>query len=257
MLFEFPTQENWLKLVSTYPFKNWDIPPFALQLDEKSVGVNDQMQVHLSMPIWEMHLQNRLADVQRSYVFLMYYFELGIPDAEWMISPGKNGTGISYFPHFDHRHYKIKDQFDYFTDIFYYKAFSVWDTVGQMLNEMYLLRLKVDKVDFKTSIEKLKDAGNGLHSDLLTIWNDEGFKKARGLRHSISHRHPENKQGPTFARRKTNDTDGFTAGGCSYTPSKEIVDNVVKVLELISTTLEVLSVRCSSIRPEGGLVITV
>jgi hypothetical protein len=245
MLFEFPSRDEWKRLMSTFSFERWDVPKLIIQVDEESIDIIDRLQAQLSLPTWEMHLVNKLSDTRHSYGMAMFYFELGIPDEEWMISPGKSGASIEYFPHFEERHHLIKYHFDYYSDVFYYKAFSAWDTIGQLLNEVYQLHIPVNKVDFKKCIQKLKDVDEHLHSDLQKIWNAPNFEQAREIRNSIVHRHPANRQGPSFGRPSQN---AITFGGCTYTPSQTILSNIKQVLELLALTIEKVIETCSSSR---------
>lgn len=252
MLFEFPTRDDWKRLMSTFSFERWDVPKFTIQVDEDNIDLIDSLQAQLSLPTWEMHLVNKLSDTRHSYGMARFYFELGIPDEEWMISPGKSGASIEYFPHFEKRHHLIKHQFDYYSDVFYYKAFSVWDTIGQLLNEMYQLRMTIDKVDFNKCIQKLKTVDKRLYDDLQEIWNAPNFEQAREIRNSIVHRHPANRQGPSFGRPSEN---GITFGGCSYTPSQTILDNIKQVLELLALTLEKVKEKCGSFRETDNVTL--
>lgn len=250
MLFEFPTSEDWKRLMSTFSFERWNVPEFMIRVDEENIDIIDRLQAQLSLPTWHMHLINKLSDTRHSYGMAMFYFELGIPDEEWMISPGKSGASIEYFPHFEERHHLIKHQFDYYSDVFYYKAFSVWDTIGQLLNEVYQLHIPVDKVDFKRCIQKLKDVDEHLHNALQEIWNTSNFEQAREIRNSIVHRHPANRQGPSFGRPAQN---AITFGGCSYTPSQTILDNIKQVLELLALTLEKVNEKYTSFKKADGV----
>jgi hypothetical protein len=88
---------------------------------------------------WELELENRWTGVVKSYLLLMFYFEKGIPDWEWTI---QDGPAIVYFPHFEEEHFHIKDWFDYFSDVFYYKLFSSLDIVSHILNIWFDVGIK-------------------------------------------------------------------------------------------------------------------
>ena len=103
----------------------------------------------------------------------MFHFTKGVPDDEWFISPGKNGESIQYYPHFEEKDHFTKAQFDYYADIFYYKLFSAWDTVGHVLNVLY--ELEIDKATFNEAVKKLKAVKPDLHAKLKPIVDSEKF----------------------------------------------------------------------------------
>jgi hypothetical protein len=49
---------------------------------------------------WKTEFNNRSFELVLSYIFMMNYYQTGIPDDEWHISPGKSGNTVDYFPHF-------------------------------------------------------------------------------------------------------------------------------------------------------------
>ncbi len=60
------------------------------------------------------------------------------------------------FSNFQDEHYFIKDWFNYYTDVFYYKLFSSLDMIGHWLNARYSLGLKLEQVSFDKALKKLK-----------------------------------------------------------------------------------------------------
>lgn len=235
MFYEFPTKEEWLTLVKSYPFENLEVPE---RIFKYNGDPNDTISKVWSGPeifSWIEHLENRLAQVRWSYVMTMFYFSKGIPDDEWFISPGRDGVSIEYFPHFSEKDHYIKSFFDYFADVFYYKLFSAWDTLGHLLNVTYELGL--DRASFDKAFKKLKSIKPVLFANLNLIVNDPNFYKMRELRHNITHNHLPGHIGSTVRRVSKN---MVTFGGGSYTPSALIKENMSRSLDLFAETLKAI-----------------
>src|SRR5687767_8688663 len=113
MFAHFPSQEQWVRLADDTPY---EMTPLIAQIEythgpKDYVGFKKSQQIEALVKV---ELQNRWADAYKSYVLTMFYFEMGIPDREWA---DHDGPGIMYFPHFEDRHFHIKEWFDYFSDI--------------------------------------------------------------------------------------------------------------------------------------------
>lgn len=235
MLLEYPSKEQWNRLAATFPLQRLQVRlgDFQIDYDPTTAGPRE-LFVNIEAINWEMHLQSRISDVWKSYVMLLFYYEMGIPDEEWSVA-GEDG-GIKYFPNFEKRHHDIKHQFDFYTDVFYYKLFSAWDTVGQLLFLIYDLKLASNqKVSFALAVRKLNDDHPALHESLGGIMNHPEFIKARRLRNDITHNFLPNSLGSSVRMPKEN---MMTGGGASYTRAAEFKENVVNVLELFAETLE-------------------
>lgn len=235
MLLEFPTEADWKELFSSYPYEELEVGenlfPYMANHPEGSL---ERFPATHEIFIWTVHLQNRLAQTRWSHMMFMYYFNKGIPDDEWMISPGRKGQSVEYYPHFTKNDHRIKGMFDYYVDVFYYKLFSAWDTLGHLLNAQYELNL--NKPSFHSAVSKLKKSNSELWHELNAIENSPDFREMRGLRHSATHNELLGHIGSGIQRRK----DGFSFGTGSYTPSKKIRDNAIKSLDLFVATLAIL-----------------
>lgn len=238
MFFEFPTKNEWRELEKSYPFKK-------LQTSEEhflyTSCPNDGIERGFAISeisIWRLHLENRLIQTRWSYVLLMFHFNKGIPDDEWFISPGRKGESIQYFPHFEKKDRLVKAQFNYYVDVFYYKLFSAWDTLGHLLNAMYGLEIR--KASFDKAIKKLKTVKPTLYDKLKEIVDSPDFEKMRNIRHSATHNHLPGHVGSIVERISTDKIKGFAGIVGSYTPSAQIKDNVTKSLDLFAATLKVI-----------------
>lgn len=134
------------------------------------------------------------------------------------------------------RHHEIKAQFDFYTDVFYYKIFSAWDTVGQLLFLIFSLTLGAnEKPSFALALNKLKDHRLALYSELKNITNHPEFKIARKFRNDITHNFQPNSLGSNARMPHEN---MMTFGGATYTPSRAFKENVVHTLDLFAKTLD-------------------
>ena len=238
MFFEFPTKEEWRKLEESYPFEKLEVSEDQFQYTAYPQGSIERFSALPEILTWTVHLQNRLIQTRWSYVLLMFHFNKGIPDDEWFISPGKKGQSIEYYPYFEKKDHLVKAQFDYYADIFYYKLFSAWDTLGHLLNVTY--ELGIERASFYKAVEKLKTVKPALYTKLKDIMDSPDFEKMREFRHNITHNHLPGHIGSSVRRVSKNHV---TFGGGSYTPSAQIKDNVIISLDLFSQTLEAIKVQ--------------
>src|SRR5687767_4681425 len=138
-MFEIPTKDEWIAIQESYPFERLEIDRADFKYSIHPDGTMEAWRDSLPVTSWQSHLINRLIQTRWSWVMMMYFFGKGIPDDEWRISPGRNGESVEYFPHFTTEHHLIKAQFNYYEDFFYYRLYSAWDTLGHILNLIYVL----------------------------------------------------------------------------------------------------------------------
>lgn len=230
MLLKYPDKTDLERIAKTFDFQRLNIHVEDFHAKGNSIDVFFQK---IELEMWVHHLQNRIHDVWKSYVFLAYYFEMGIPDDEWFISPGKQGESVQYYPHFEKKHFQIKSEFDYYVDTFYYKIFSAWDTIGHLLNILYGLKMK--KPSLLAAIDKLKSANSCLYGELRAITRDSDFKRAKELRNDITHNYPPSTI-DSGIKRESEHKISFGVG--SYTPSKDFYENILISLDLLAKTLD-------------------
>jgi HEPN superfamily protein len=178
-------------------------------------------------------LRQRLADVGRCYVFMMLYYQKGIPDDPWAVSPGANGESIQFYPRFEDRHFPIKAWFDFYSDTLYYKLFSAWDVVGHIID--VTCDLTVKNVDFDKAVAALGKSKKAevLHDNLAKIRDSEHFKQAKDIRNNITHNYLPNTTG-LVVERTANRSSIITK---KYLPSRDIVENIEHALGLFESTL--------------------
>ena len=228
IFFGFPSHEDWKRIYNDSPFDRlFSLLDSFQNKGHASQGIDGFTKaIELHGLIYEV--QQRLSDVRRSYILMMFYYKQGIPDQRWYISPGRNGESVQYYPDFEERHFHIKGWFDYYSDTLYYKLFSAWDVVGHILNVKY--DLKVDMVYFGKAVEALKSKHPSLHANFAGVRESPVFKKASTIRNDITHNYLPNTAGMAVYRGSKSTTVGLK----KYVPSDEIIANVQEILELFA-----------------------
>jgi hypothetical protein len=220
-MIHFPTNEDMKKYYANFPLSGFEIQDsdFAIkQLD--GIERLKQLAILRELSAWKIALKNKWNDVAKAFALMMFYYDKGIPDEPYCVSPGRNGQSIEYFPRFDAERFAIKDGFDFYADIYYFKVFSAIDGIWQILNVYFNLGLMVDKVSFNNICSKLEKIDAQTAASLKKIFKDERYQKGKDLRNNITHRLPVGSQG-TGIRRKGNVT---SFGVFEYTSSKQTVE---------------------------------
>lgn len=236
VFWEFPAQENWRLIHNASTFKK--IYSVLDSLESSGHPAGDFFQ-ELEMRKWLYEIRQRIEDVAISYFFMMFYYEKGIPDKRWYISPGANGESIQYYPDFEEVHRGIKMWFDYFSDTLYYKLFSAWDLVGHFLNVKYDLKIPKRDVYFSIALQKLgnEDKDRNLYKWLNDIKKLPAYEKAHKIRKDITHNYLPHSGGINVKRHGQSITIDLN----DYIPSEEIVTNAQEALDLFAQTLQYIS----------------
>ncbi|MFC1679036.1 Cthe_2314 family HEPN domain-containing protein [Elusimicrobiota bacterium] len=238
---KFPSDAAWRKIYASSPFK----PMFSL-LNEIQYhnpvrkGV-DAFAKEIKIQGLLLELQHRLCDAGKSYVLMMFYSKQGIPDKRWHISPGSRGSSVEYFPDFEDRHFEIKGWFDFYADTLYYKLFSAWDIVGHILNVK--CNLGLSRASFHNAVCVAIEQNSASYTHWSQIVTSSVFRKAKGIRHDITHNYLPSTTGMTIGlkeysiggKRKRKE---YRFGMKKYLPSDEIVANLDQALDLFKITLE-------------------
>jgi hypothetical protein len=177
--FEFPAREDWRRIYSTSSFQKLFVLLDRFEVTENTVDGWGGLTKRIELRGYLYEMQHRLAAAARSYVLMMFYYEKGIPDQQWYISPGKDGEPIQYFPDFEEVDFHIKGWFNYYSDILYYKLFSAWDLVGHILNVKYDLKIK--RADFDRAVKALGGKDKSLHTSLEGLRNSPAYRKAKKM----------------------------------------------------------------------------
>lgn len=262
---EFPTVADWERIYNSSPFK--ELYSLLSQIDTTNFGIDSYAQEFLAgmeMEDYLYELKLRFADIVASYIFTMYYYEKGIPDKRWYVS---DGHSIQYFPDFAEIHFHHKRWFNFYSEIFYYKLFSAWDSIGHMMNVACCLGLDANKVHFNRVVESLNNKGNTkLYERLNELKNSASFFRASRIRHDITHNYLPNVPGVRICRgdnpkppissgfkpilkvtykykgkdNKSKTVKTTKLGLYPYITSDEIVANIQEALGLFAQTIEIL-----------------
>ncbi|PMB53706.1 hypothetical protein CEN39_03015 [Fischerella thermalis CCMEE 5201] len=246
MIFEFPSEDNWRRISCTFPFEKLSIP--INSFNQYSGEINNLEHIeHICTDIelneLTEHLQSRLRDVYISYVMLCFYFDKGIPDGQWFISPGMNGESVQYFPHFTEYDFHVKNLFDFYADTFYYKLFSVVDTIGHILNIVH--NLEIQEPNLKNVMKELKKKNPDIYKKLMEFKEEPAFKDASKYRNEITHNFlPGVVSGIITSFSDVNalevEKNLTSIGVGKYVPSATIRQNVVDVLYVFVEILDYL-----------------
>lgn len=230
---QYPTPSNWDEIYEEKKI-SWD----KIQLKQKNqtFSLFDFQGIELSY--WIKEFNNRVFDLVCSYVMMLNYFRLGIPDEEWYISPGKDGQSVQYFPHFEEKHYSYLYWFGFYMDGFYTKYFSTLDTIYHLINVKYGFEVK-DSLGFKRKIsDKLKAEDKELFNFLESIREDEVYKRVSDFRNNITHNYRPNQIDSGINTKKENGkiTISMTVG--NYTTTNSFVDNINESIDLLASIVE-------------------
>ena len=133
-------------------------------------------------------LNNKVDSAKISYALCRHYYDKGIPDEPFYISPGRDGQSVQYFPEFKEEHWMRHYWFNHFADATYMKLFSIWDSITEILDVFYCMN--IDKnMRFKFRVmEYLKENNNKLWNILKTDVLDEAiYIKTDSYRNSFAH----------------------------------------------------------------------
>lgn len=110
----------------------------SIRIDKKLFDAfNDRIMMYPILMEEIDALNNKVGSVKISYAICRHYFDKGIPDKPFFISPGKEGQSIQYFPEFEEEHWMRHYWFNHFADAVYMKLFSIWDSVTELLDTFY------------------------------------------------------------------------------------------------------------------------
>ncbi|WP_127576761.1 Cthe_2314 family HEPN domain-containing protein [Paenibacillus barengoltzii] len=190
---------------------------------------------------WIRMLNNRLGQVRLSYIFMMHYFNKGIPDDEWYINPNRGELSIQYFPHFREETFHYKTMFDYYTDVFYYKFSSAWDTIFHIINAYYSFNIE-PKHRFNDKVKnELKKRNSALFNEIGKTENSEAFKESKTLRNNITHNFSPN---DISSGVKKEFVDGkirrISMDIGEYTPSMIFIKNINDLINVMISFLAFL-----------------
>jgi len=182
--FELLSQEEWDKYLDSHLFKKMYIDPNSF-----SVAQDFMSEIVFERQIRNYIRQhnNKVGTLNVSYALCRHYFDKGIPDDPWFISPGEHGESVQYMPKFKPKDWLIRYWFSYFSEAVYFKLFSIWDSVVGLLNEFYQMGHEED-IRFRSKVMKtLKSQRNDIYQYMENILKEPIYKEANMYRTRIIH----------------------------------------------------------------------
>lgn len=233
ILFSHPTSQDWARIETKFDWNQLDLAYSDFQLTEDNSLENISGKINL--PAWIVHFKNFINfDIKKSYVFMIFYYEQGIPDDKWW---SQDADGIKYFTNFEPKHHLIKANFDYYADFFYYKVFSVLDILGQIMNIAFNLKMPIEKVTFYRACTQIKTVNVSIYDSLNLIINENEYRKARKIRDALTHKYSPFEIGPPVSKISAN---SISLGIGQYTTSTEIKENAACIVELLAKTIQAI-----------------
>ncbi|MGS2776400.1 Cthe_2314 family HEPN domain-containing protein [Robertmurraya sp. GLU-23] len=234
--FEGITEVDLNECIKESPLKHFKLPKGMFQKGEDYFwGLDNWDTKH-----WELILNNRLLSVNRNFGYAMFYYYKGIPDEEWVMSPGKEGQSVQLFPHFYEQHHSNHYNFTYFVDVFFLQSFTLYETIGHLLFKLFNLENNENnprnQISFNNAIYKLNQVSRPLYKDLNKVKQSNDFKIGVRMRNDIAHNHP-----PYRIDSGVTKSEGVVSIGVgNYTTSNEIKTVMIGLLKSIKATFEVL-----------------
>lgn len=246
--FEVPSQEEWDEnLVSEYFIgMRIDVAGFKVAQDLISQfffkeNICNHVRQH----------NNKVGTLAVTYVLCRHYFDKGIPDDPWYISPGKNGETVQYMPNFKPEDWLTRYWFSYFSEVMYLKIFSIWDSIMSLINDYYQMAHEQDLGFRKRVMNSLKSQRQDIYDLLLEVWQMDDYKEANRYRTQMVHgftpmdvssgitimRNVETEifggiKDGKIVRKKVNSPLQISLGIGDYTTSETIMKNIDKVCKL-------------------------
>lgn len=181
--FELLSQKEWDTYLGTNIFDE-------LRIDESDFGVSRNAFENLDHPKMHEIIQdhnNKVGSVIVTYALCRHYYDKGIPDDPWYASPGEKGQSIQYMPLFKEEHWMRQYWFNYFSDTFYLKISSVWDSIIDIINFFYKLNY-TSNLRLRSNVLKwLKTNKPDINHVFEDILQEQVYKDAQKYRTAAAH----------------------------------------------------------------------
>ena len=180
--FELLSQEEWDKYLGSAVFDDISIKPECFKECEQ--------KIFMYLPLGEAidgH-NNKVGDLRITYALCRHYYDKGIPDDPWYISPGKDGCSVQYMPKFEDEHWMRRHWFNHYAENLYLKFFSLWDGIVGLINIFFEINESLQDYRFrKTVMNALKKKHKPVYEFLNEILEEPIYKEANQYRTSFVH----------------------------------------------------------------------
>ena len=231
---KYPEKENWLKICGD---KVDTLNKLSLEANKTTFNILnfDEGYYGMTLHYWLQEFNNRAFDLKANYTLLKSYYDAGIPDEEWHISPGKNGQSVSYFPHFEEEHFGNLYWFGFYMDSYYTRFEGLIDSVYHLINIKYKLDIEPAFGFRKKVLTKLEAVDQDLYDYLKVLPQNAVYSKVNDFRNNIVHNYRPNQIDSGY--KKANNADGsrtITMSVGNYTTSTEFLNNIHDSLDLLA-----------------------
>jgi hypothetical protein len=235
---KYPTPEEWDGI---YQKKKSSLDKLNLANEKRKFNILDFDEgyygIQLSYGLSEFN--NRSFDLVNNYIILMSYYNEGIPDDQWYISPGKNGHSVQYFPDFEAKHYILHYWFGFYMESYYTRFSGMIDTVYHLINLKYRFEIDPTVGFIKKVLKKLESEDKILYDYLKTIPNNTVYEKVNEFRNNIVHNFRPNQVDSGFERKKQPDGSEIISMSIgNYTPSSVFVKNIEDSIDLLADIID-------------------
>lgn len=243
---KYPTPEEWDVL---YRKKEKSLDKIKFEVKKGRFNVFDLFSGDNGIVLNSVLLEfnNRSFDLANNYVMLMSYFNAGIPDDEWYISPGRDGSSIQYFPHFEEEHHIYHYWFGFYMESYYTRFSGMIDAVYHLINIKYNFEIEPGLGFIGKILKKLEVADKDLHDYLKSVPQNPIYEKTNEFRNDLTHNFRPNQVDSGFERRINSDGNeeiSMTTG--NYTKSSEFVRNIEESIDLLAEITEEIRAKIIS-----------
>ncbi|RZK26759.1 MAG: hypothetical protein EOO43_01875 [Flavobacterium sp.] len=218
--FTYPSKEELIKIYESTP----SLSNFGFKQDDNSSPFSQDLNLvqeykSRNLPYWDGVLLNRNGSFSQSYYRAMVNYMRGVPD----------DVGI-----FEHKDYVNRMQFDYYAEAFYYYFSSIKDTIGQILNIYYVLRIPDSEFYFNWKL--LKQIPDPAVVDLIKSFF-KATQVANNYRNSFAHRTPINHPDTRISVEWETSTIIYPSTKDSYEKSSMIKANMEQTIDTVAKFL--------------------
>lgn len=230
---QYPKPEDWDNICEQ---KKEALDKIQLAEPNKTFSFFDFGGIELSY--WVKEFNNRVFDLVNNYVMMMNYYNMGIPDKEWFISPGRNGQSVQYFPHFEDKHYIYLYWFGFYMDGYYSKFFGLIDSIYHLINVSYVFGVE-NSLGFRKKVaDKLEKQDKELFDYLESIRINAIYKSVSDFRNNMTHNYRPNQIDSGINQKKENGKIIISMTVGNYTPSIEFVNNINDSIDLLALIVD-------------------
>ena len=182
-VFESPTQDEWDRYLSSHIFDK-------MLIDTSYITCSKDITSIIAFELIKSDIQahnNMIGSIKISYCLSKHYFNKGIPDDEWFISPGHDGSSVEYMPHFSPDDYLTRYWFSFYTENLYGKLFTSLDSLYHIVNDYYELQVPKKFGYIKNILSKIENTHSELYAILSSVKDNPIYNKASEYRNDIIH----------------------------------------------------------------------